>query len=174
MARLFTGMGYSVVETNQIAAVRTGQIVSQYEMDTTLATAGAQQGQLLVVDDKAKKIKLPAAGTDYTYLHASEERIYDPALGRNSFIVTSPNLPRLMKLNKGDKFETNAVDKGAYADKAAITTAIGAGKVYGIPMTTGDIKLVASVTNETTVLEVVEFVTLPNGFDGIKFVVVTA
>lgn len=174
MARLFTfATGtYPVVETNQIAAVNTGQIKAQYALDTAIVTAGgAQQGQLLVVDEKAKKVKLPSAGTDYVYLHASEEQIYDSALGRNSFVQKRE--PKMLKLNVGDTFETNAVDKGAYADRAAVATALAGGVVYGVPMTSGDIKLLAaaSIGSETVVLEALEFVKLPNGSEGIKFVV---
>jgi hypothetical protein len=175
MARLFTlATGtYSVVELDDVAAVNTGQIKSQYAMASSLKTAGAQQGQLLVVDEKAKQIKLPTAVTELVYLHASEEQIYDSVLGRNSFIQKS-GLPKMLKLHVGDTFETNAVDKGAYADRAAVVTGLAGGVVNGTLHTTGDIKLIANASlagTEVVLLEMLEFVTLPNGLEGIKFVV---
>ena len=173
MARLFTTNPYSVVEMNFVAAVRTGQIAAQYALDASIATAGVQNGQLLVVDEINKKIKPLAATADYVYLHASDERIYESMLGRNSFIVKAPNYPKMYKLNKGDKFETDAVDKGAYADLTAVTAAITAGTVSAVAIASGDIKLLAtaSLTTETVVLKPVEIVTLPHGGKGIKFVV---
>ena len=167
MARLVKE-GFSVVETNHVAAVRTGQIKAQYPMDEALATVGAQNGQLLVVDDVAKKVSLPANGDALVWLHASEERIYESALGRNAFIVKEPNYPRMLKLSVGDIFETNAVDLGGFADIAAAK----AGAKVGVPSETGDIKLLDVPTGtEAVVLEIVEWVSLPNGEQGIKFVV---
>lgn len=55
MARLFTTNPYSVVKMNFVAAVRTGQIAAQYELDASIATAGVQNGQLLVVDEDQQK-----------------------------------------------------------------------------------------------------------------------
>lgn len=172
MARLFTTKPYSVVETTQVEAVRTGKMAAQYSLDAALS-AGIQNGQLYVVDERAKKIKAWAAAGDYVYLHASEERIYESHLGRSSFILTSPNLPRMLKLAKGDKFETDAVDKGAYADLAAVEAAITAKTISAVAMASGDIKLLATsaLTTEPVVLIPVEVVLLPHGGKGIKFVV---
>lgn len=169
MARLIT-KGYSVVETNHVAAVRTGQIKAQYPMDEALAAVGAQNGQLLVVSDVDKKVSLPEDGDAMVWLHASEERLYESHLGRNAFIVTGPNYPRMMKLAVGDIFETNAVELGDFATVAAAKT----GAKVGVPSATGDILLLAAATTEAVVLDIVEWVTLPNGEQGIKFAVAKA
>ena len=167
--------GFSVVETNHVAAVRTGEIKAQYPMSTALAAVGAQNGQLLTVDDIEKKIGLPAAATDAVYLHASEERIYEEHLGRKSFIVKSPNYPRMLKLSVKDIFETNAVDSGDFANLAAVKAATDA--IYGIPSTNGFITLKNKdlvTTTYNVVLQLVEVVTLPNEAVGFKFVVIKA
>lgn len=170
MARFLTS-GYSVVETNHVAAVRTGEIKAQYPMSAALKAVGAQNGQLLTVNDVTKEVGLPAAATAYVYLHASEEQLYESHLGRNAFIVMDPMYPRMMKLNVGDIFETNAVDLGLFADVAA---AKASAKV-GVPSDSGDIELLAAAAGtEVVVLDIVEWVTLPNGETGIKFAVAKA
>lgn len=105
----FIKTNYSVVETNHVAAVRTGKIKGQYSMSNALALVGAQNGQLLTVDDAKKEIGLPANANAYVWLHVSEERLQQSHLGRNKFILTSPNYPRMLKLAVGDIFETDAV-----------------------------------------------------------------
>ena len=174
MARLFTDSGYSVVETNHVAAVRTGQIKAQYPMSTALKALGAQNGQLLAVDDVEKEVGLPADGNAYVWLHASEERLYEAHLGRKAFIVEDPNYPRMLKLEVGDIFETNAIDGGSFGTVAAAQDE-STGATVGVPSTSGDIKLLAAATgNEAVVLDIVEWVTLPNGETGIKFAVAKA
>lgn len=155
MTRLAKAGTYSVVETNHVSAVRTGNIKAQYEMEEGLDAL--ENGMLVTVDDVKREVKI--AGTDDTlYLHASEERIYEDHLGRNSFVLTRPNLPRVLKLEEGDIFETNAVNYTAALDTYK------AGDVD----TDGNIKLAA-----TGRLSIVEIVTLPNGEQGIKFAVKT-
>lgn len=173
--RLFND-GYAVIETNKVAAVRTGQIKAQYEAAND---ANFENGMLLVVDDVAKDVDFPAVGTELCYLHASEERIYDPILGRKSFILKGAyDKPKMLKLSEGDIFETNAVimDDVTFAD----LTAAKAGAKFGVPHTSGLIELLdetdglAAFATHAVVLEVVEFVTLPNEHEGIKFAVAQA
>jgi len=164
MATLFT-TNYPVIETNRIAAVRTGQFISQYPLGASLPN-GAQQGMLLRVVDQ--KVELPAAATDQVYLHMSEETMYEEHLGREHFKLTAPRLPRLAALNITDIFETNAVEMNAF------NTGNAKGKL-GIASTAGYISLVATATDVTAhkvVLEVLDVVSLPNGKPGIKFGVV--
>lgn len=177
MAKLFNHAGYSVVETTNVAAVRNGRMVSQYEMSTALDTAGAQNGMLLAIDDIGKEVGLPANANAIVGLHASDERVYEEGKGLNTFIVKKPNLPRVMRLAIGDKFETNAVEQGGTdLDTPANAKAYLAGDpIYGIADATGNIKLSKTLAAEVVVgLQVVEFVTLPNGEEGIRFVVVKA
>lgn len=165
MAKLFTAKN-PVIELNHVAAVRTGEIKAQYEMATSLAAIGAQQGMLLVVDDVAGEVRLPANETEYVYLHASEEQLYEDHLGREDFILESPKLPRMYKLTKGDIFETNCVELNGLNPATAT--------VVGVPNADGYIHLYDAVsvpTDAVVVLKIVAEVTLPNGKDGIKFVV---
>ena len=165
MARLYEKNG--VLETNHVSAVRTGDIKAQYPLASGLTEV--ENGMLLVVDDVAKTVALPAAAGDAVYLHGSEERLYEEHLGRKSFVLKAPNFPRMYKLQEGDIFETNAV-----------TTELANPKVLGkmgVPSTSGLIEIVEDsidMDNYAVVLKVVEFITLPNGTEGVKFYVAKA
>lgn len=166
---------YGVVELNKVAAVKTGEIEAQYDLDA--AVAQVENGMLLVADHIAKKVKKPAGATDAVHLHASVEKDYQE-LGRKNFAVNQGEFsPRLLKLKVGDRFETNCVehDDAVYANYAAIVAAINATTVYGVPNASGNIRIVATPAGtEVVQLKVVEGVTLPNGEQGLKFVVVKA
>lgn len=169
---------YGVVELNNVASVRTGEVKTQLALNATdFATAVAQNGMLLMVDEFAGEIKLPTAITDYVYLHASVEKDYQD-LGRKHFAVkTGEFLPRVYKLHVGDTFETNAFQwsDATYATFAALKADITSAKVYGIPSTTGLIEIVTTAGGtEVVVLKALKTVTLPNGETGIKFAVVKA
>lgn len=165
MARLAKAGTYSVVETNHVSAVRTGNIKAQYPMEAGLEAL--ENGMIITVNDAAKTIGI-AGATDTIYLHASEERIYEDHLGRNSFVLTRPNYPRALKLEEGDIFETNAVSyaggSGTAAEALTAAKLLKAGEVD----VNGDIKLAAAGR-----FSVVEWVTLPNGEPGVKFAVKT-
>ena len=103
---------YGLVETNHVSAVRTGNMKAQYPMDAAM-TAGLENGMGVTVDDENKLVKFVTAVGAAIYLHASEEQIYEEHLGRNSFKVVAPKIPRVLKLEIGDIFETNAVKEEA-------------------------------------------------------------
>lgn len=166
---------YSTVELNKITAQKTGQIKNQYALNATdFASIPAQNGMLLVVNEYAETIDLPADATSYVYLHASEEKDYE-GLGRNKVAVNvGEMLPMMYKLSKGDVFETNAFewDSATYANIAAVVAAISSSAVFGTPQANGLIRLAATAAGtETVLLKVKEAVTLPNGNSGLKFVV---
>ncbi|WP_372011323.1 hypothetical protein NBRC13296_12170 [Paenibacillus chitinolyticus] len=166
---------YGVVELNHIAAVKTGEIKAQFPLNTTdFASTPAENGMLLIVDEVIEDIKKPTGITNYVYLHASVEKDYE-GKGRKHFSVKPGEfLPRLLKLKRGDTFETNSFeyDTATYANYVAITAAINSTTVYGIPSTSGYIRIVASPGGtEAVTLKVVKGVTLPNGELGLKFVV---
>ena len=176
MARIYDQ--YALVETNHVAAVRTGEIKAQY---TVANEASLENGMLLVVDDIAKEVGFSADGSEANiYLHASEERIYEAHLGRKSFVLDgATQMPKMLKLTNGDIFETNAVDDGDFANLAAVKTALAVPTaVYGIAGTDGLIELKDGAdvgwdpTAYEVIVEVVEVVTLPNETEGMKFVVV--
>ncbi len=149
--------GYAVVETNDVAAVRTGRMKAQYP---TKDGVDLENGMLVVVNEKEKQIELPGAEYSGKFaLHASEERLHESHLGRNAFILKGETqIPRVLLLEDGDVFETSAIATETIED-------------YGVPAANGLIDLVADVTGQDMYLEVVEEVTLPNGKPGIKFAV---
>lgn len=161
---------YAVVELNNVAAVRTGEIVSQYELDTPQI----ENGMLVVANHAKGTVELPQAETDTVYLHASVEKLYDGE-GRSKFVMKQGSfLPRLYKLGLGDTFETNAVEheKGSITElEAAITETAG----FGVPSATGNIQFKDAQTSGAAVeLKAVAVVVLPNGEYGIKWRVIKA
>lgn len=173
MAKLYENVT-SVVETNLMAGSKIGQIKAQYPF----AGEGAvENGMLLVEDSLNREIRFPHSGTEMCYLHVSEERIYESHLGREDFTMRELDMPKMMKLRVGDLFETNAIDKGEYADVAAVKADLADNAIFGVPDSSGLIKLVdatagaAAISTHCIVLQVVEFVSLPNDREGIKFVV---
>ena len=175
MARIYDQ--YAVVETNHVAAVRDGRIKAQYPTEDHI---NAENGMLLVVDDVEKSVRRSADGTEGgIHLHASEERIYEGHLGRKAwFLDGHTQIPKMLALQVGDIFETNAVDDGDFANIAAVKAALDADDaVYGIAHASGMIELKTNALNldlYRTVVQVVEVVILPNETEGMKFVVVKA
>ena len=169
---------YGVVETPRLKSRKNGDIKNQYALNSTdFASIPAQNGMILVVNEFTGKIDLPTAITNYVYLHNSPVKDYMET-GKNSVAVNlNEMLPVMYKLTKGDTIITNTViyDTVTYADVAAITAAISATVVYGIPDASGYIKLVAAPGGtEVVVLKALSFTTLANGSVALKFVVVTA
>jgi len=168
---------YGVVETNHVAAVKTGQIYAQYTLDPAGFTGSkyGENGMLVSVDHVAKLVKLPSGATASNIgLLATVSKEYE-GKGRKYFAIKPGEFnPRVLKLQTGDIFETNAViyDDTVYADYNAIVAANNATTVYGVPDATGYIKIIATLAGtEKNALKVVEGVTLPNGERGFKFVV---
>ncbi|MFD0587812.1 hypothetical protein ACFQZE_07340 [Paenibacillus sp. GCM10027627] len=170
---------YGVSELNKVAAVKTGQHFTQYVLDgTDFVTTPAENGMLLVIDHVAKKIKKATAVTQLVGLHSSVEKIYENEKGRKHFSVKIGDFnPRVYTLSVGDVFETNTFqyDDTVYADFAAIKAAINATTVFGVAGTNGYIDVKAATTPTAVVeLKAVEAVVLPNGENGIKWVVAKA
>lgn len=163
---------YAVVELNNIAGVRTGELVSQYEMAESVEQL--ENGMLVVANHAKGEIEMPTGTDDVVYLHASVEKLYNGE-GRNEFVVKKGSfLPRCYKLGLGDTFETNAV-KHDKTDIAQLTSAITAEAGFGVPSTDGYIEFKDSETPSAKVeLKAVAVVTLPNGEYGIKWRVVKA
>ena len=163
---------YAVVELNNVAGVRTGELVSQYAL-----ASGVEQienGMLVVANHAKGEIELPKSEEDVVYLHASVEKLYNGE-GRNEFVLKQGSfLPRAYKLGMGDTFETNAVkhDKSDINELArAITETAG----FGVPSTDGYIEFKDAQTPSAKVeLKAVAVVSLPNGEMGIKWRVIKA
>lgn len=163
---------YAVVELNNVAGVRTGELVSQYPLAS--AVKQIENGMLVVANHAKGEIELPKAETDTVYLHASVEKLYDGE-GRNEFVLKQDSfLPRCYKLGLGDTFETNAV-KHEKSDISELAKAITESAGFGVPSTDGYIEFKEATTPTASVeLKAVAVVTLPNGEYGIKWRVVKA
>lgn len=163
---------YGVVELNNVAGVRTGELVSQYEMAENVKQL--ENGMLVAVDHAKETIGLPTDKTAEVYLHASVEKDYE-GRGRKYYVNKKGSfLPRCYKLAYGDTFETNAVlyDKD---NIDALRTAITATAGFGVADAKGYIKFVDALDNtEKVALKAVKMVVLPNGEMGIKFRVIKA
>lgn len=173
--------GYGMIELNQVAFRRDGRIEAQCALDPAdfSKEVPAENGMLLVVDQTARKVKLPDAATDKVLLHYSSEHMYSeskPGL-KNFCLVPGEFLPRLGYLATGDKFTTNTVSymKGneadGYADEAAFWTAVeacGTTAMYGCPCENGSI--LVSTKADNAVLKVVKKDSMPDGQLGIKFI----
>lgn len=161
---------YGVVELNNIAGVRTGELVSQYEM----SAEQLENGMLVSVNHATELVGLPTDKTETVYLHASVEKEYE-GRGRKHYVNKKGSfLPRAYKLAYGDTFETNAVlfDK---ASVDALGQAITADAGFGVADTTGYIRFVDALEGtEKVALKAVKMVVLPNGEMGIKFRVIKA
>jgi hypothetical protein len=167
MARLNTSK-FCVVELSNVAAVRTGEIVSQIVQDAGLKTAGMQQGMLYFVDYENKVVKLPTGSTQPVYLHASEEQMYNDFEGREDFILKAPKMPRLYKLTVGDVIYTDAIEL------AGLTVATAK---FAVAANDGFATLKNSAyvhTADPVVFLVEAAITLPNGKPGARLRVIKA
>ena len=148
--------GYGQLELNQVAFRRDGRIEAQCALDATdFASAPAENGMILCVDDASRTIKLPTSANIAKYplaLNYSAEHLYDErALGLKNFKlgINDGFYPRLGYLDIGDKFITNTVcyDTSVYADEDALKTAlagVATTAVYAVPYQDGYWKIVAS------------------------------
>jgi len=167
---------YGIVSLRKVAGVKTGEHNIQYSLNTTdFAATACQNGFLLVENNYAKTLDLPAAATDRVGLVACVEKMYDEndmSLG-NFRLNLNEYLPRIYRFNMYDAFDTNnfKYDDGTYANYAAIAAAIAAATpVYGYPSTNGQIELVAAQNVAAAVeLQATRIVTLAGGESGLVF-----
>ena len=169
MAKLITKANeYGQLELNQVAFRRDGRIIAQYALDEGIEYV--ENGMLLAVDYVNKTIKYPTSGqkTDLA-LNYTTEHMYDERLahGLKHFKLDNGTfLPRLGLLATGDRFTTNAVEYTGTLE--ALKTAVAGGTIYGHASTNGYITV--NTTEENAVLKAIEFTTMPDGSDAIKFV----
>lgn len=168
MEKLFkNSQPYAVVELTKVAAVLTGRMEAQKPL---VGVDAVENGTLLEVTKDG--IQLPTSLTGRIGIHWSEEQLYEDYQGRGDFRLEAPKQPRVFYLEVGDRLETNAVLAGAFLDVADAKE----NAVYGVPTigeeAGGYITLVddlIDMDDYSTVLEIVSFITLPNGEKGIKF-----
>ena len=169
MAKLIKANEYGQLELNQVAFRRDGRIIAQYALGDIDV---AENGMLLAIDHVNKTVNKPAKADDnanvalnYTTEHMYDERL---ANGLKHFKLEKGTfLPRLGLLATGDRFTTNTVEyEGALNDLKA---AVKGGTIYGHVSTTGYITV--DNKKEGALLQAIEFTTMPDGSDAIKFVV---
>lgn len=183
--------GYGQLELNNVAFRRDGRVEAQCALDETdFANVPAENGMLLAVDRVARRVRfceadeeLPIA-LNYTAEHMYDERanaLKDFKLERGTF------LPRLGYLSVGELFTTNCVGydqgsgSGQFADDDAliaklekIGAATNPATIYGGISQEGAIALSETAPSVGPVLLAVEYTTMPDGTDGIKFQVLSA
>lgn len=169
-----------VLEKNAVTYPRTGNIMAMYPLDETVEKA--ENGMLLGVNYAKGVIEYPTANADAIMILDSAEKEYDKNVaGLNQHYLTPDYgyMPRLGKLVVNDRFTTSTVayDSSVFADEEAIDAAIATG-VYGKPCEVagykGMIELTKTIPTGKVVLKAIQFTTLPNGDNAIKFAVVHA
>ena len=153
--------GYGQLELNQVAFRRDGRIEAQCALNATdFASAPAENGMILCVDNVSRTIKLPTAANIAKYplaLNYTTEHMYDDrANGLKNFKLTKNDgfYPRLGYLAIGDKFTTNTIcyDSSDFADDDALKTAIaalGTTPLYAVPYQDGYWQIIDDLTGVT-------------------------
>jgi hypothetical protein len=193
MALKLIEQGYGQLELNLVSFPRTGNIVAQYRAGKTFTEAKGEakyleNGMLLAVDGKNRCVEkaAPVPGMIYA-LNYSTEHMYDERTYRLADFKLNPTddfYPRLGYLSIGDKFTTNCVcyetaQKVAEA-WAALKEAFVENEIIGVPSAEGYIELKVVSEEDSTmpeagsVLRVIEFTTMPDGQNAVKFEVVRA
>lgn len=144
----YTIPAHGVVEHNFLAAEATRQIEAQTKVADGIETL--ENGMILFIDRKNMEV-VKTADVSAPYLMHSTVRYYRAGeRGLNHFVFNVNNeeeLPRLWKLNEGDKFHTNLVsyDSTEFTNDAALETAMAGGKtLYGYADGEGMIKVTAT------------------------------
>ena len=181
-----TKVGYGQLELNNAAFRRDGRIEAQCALNATdFASAPAENGMILCVDDATRTIKLPTSANIAKCplaLNYSAEHLYESKLGLKDFKleVTDGFYPRLGYLDIGDKFITNTIcyDTSVYATEAALKTAVegvATTPVYAVPYEDGYWKIVASKAGSGLCCAVITGPgagSMPDGQYGVKLQVI--
>ncbi len=181
--------GYGQLELNLVSFPRTGNIVAQYKAGETFVgdNSPLENGMLLMVDGKNRCVEkgTPTPGAIYA-LNYSTEHMYDERTYRLADFKLNPTddfYPRLGYLSVGDKFTTNCV---CYNTEASVAEAwetlkeeFKTKEIAGVPSADGYIALAVESEDTTMpengpVLRVIEFTTMPDGQNAVKFEVIRA
>lgn len=174
--------GYGQIELNRVTFPITGKVIADLPLDSSFdGSPYAENGMILAVNYATGKVTLPSGTDKILGIHYSPEKEYDPNLaGLKNFKLAYGNFyPRIGLPSVGDRFTTNTV---CYSDaefatetllKAAVAAA-GTTALYGIPDTTGAIKLTATLGTPTIGFQVAGATTMPDGSYGVKLVTIVA
>ena len=174
--------GFGQLELNLVSFPRTGNIVAQYKAGTSFTTAEGKEkylenGMLLKVDGKNRCVEkaAPKAGDIYA-LNYSTEHMYDERKYALKDFYLNPLddfYPRLGYLSVGDKFTTNCVCV-ASGNWTSLKTSFEKNEIYGGACADGYIELTTTAPTVGPVLRVIEFTTMPDGQNAVKFEVIKA
>ena len=163
--------GFGQVEPNHLSAQVTGQIYAQLPAASTISIL--ENGQFAKYDYENKQVNFTGDGE--WYLVYNEVRLYDPmkqgykdfALVKTDF-VGGEMTPRLYKLNIGDIYTTNTLEKAATSANGITegTENIAVGTLLA-PNAAGYLK-VTTAEAEGMKLKVVKVYTMPDGQAGVK------
>lgn len=190
MALKLIEQGYGQLELNLVSFPRTGNIVAQYRAGESFVSDNSplENGMLLKVDGKNRCVDkaAPAAGNIYA-LNYSTEHMYDERQYRLADFKLNPTddfYPRLGYLSIGDKFTTNCVCYETAKKVAEAWTelkeAFAENEILGVPSKDGYIQLLVISEEDAQdmptcpVLRVIEFTTMPDGQNAVKFEVIQA
>lgn len=171
MARTqYTIPAHGVVEHNFLAASATRQIEAQTKVADGIETL--ENGMILFIDRKNMEIVMTPDVSGPYLMHTTVRYYNAGARGANHFVFNVNNdeeLPRLWKLNEGDKFHTNLVsyDSDEFADDEALEEAMASGQtLYGYPDGYGMIGLTATEDSSSKSEFIVTLSTMPNDDKG--------
>jgi hypothetical protein len=167
--------GYGQLELNFAAFRRNGAVEAQCKMADGIEYL--ENGMLLAVDRKNRVVGYPTgAENELIALNYTTEHMYDEReKGLKNFKLDKDTFfPRLGYMSTGDKFTTNAVELGSYANAEAVKTALTSGKVFAGVHASGYIGLTGEAPAKGPVLQVIKVTTMPDGQAALKFQVVKA
>ena len=163
--------GYGMLERNR---VQTHNVESQCLLNATDFPNGAEVGSIVAVDKVNSAVTL-STGEVYGLL-ANAEVLYNPmAMGLKNYHVEPNKACSVLFLEKGNTFTTNTLvyDNAAFANEAAVVSAIANASVYGgQDSSTGQIALLSSAPASGLALQAVKATTMPDGQKAVKFIVI--
>lgn len=165
----YTIPAHGVVEHNFLAASATRQIEAQTKVADGIETL--ENGMILFIDRKNMEIVKEEKSCPYL-MHTTVRYYRAGERGANSFVFKVNNeeeLPRLWKLNEGDKFHTNLVsyDTDEFNDDAALEEAMKNGQtLYGYADGEGMIKVTKTENGEAKSEFIVTLSTMPDDTKG--------
>ena len=177
MALTVSRKGYAQVEPNHLSAQKTGQIYAQLPAmggnDHKTPIAHLEQGQFLKYNYAANCASLDGDG-EYMLVYC-EEKLYDERHQMHKdFCLNASDFtdgmiyPRLLKINVGDIYTTNAfVGPAASLDASVAGIALSVGNKLEVDSSTGYLKI-AGATPAGHVFQVVKEYTMPDGQPGVK------
>lgn len=159
----FKHLGYGVLETNRVDH-------SKMESQCIVAVEeGLENGMIATVDKRKGEVNTSDSGLKG--LVFTSERIYNQFTpGLKYFHIENGEPVSILFLEDGNTFTTNTLcyDDSDFANEEAIKTHLSSSPVYAT-VENGVIKVTKTATGAFG--EVVKYTTMPDGQDGLKFIV---